>query len=374
MVNKKRLINQFIELVKINSETKHEQKIAIYLKDTFRNLGLIVEEDKASELSSHEANNLICTLKGTIDHPSCIFFSSHMDTVTPGVDIKPIIENEMITSDGTTILGADDKAGIAVMIEAIHLLKEQNIQHGDIQFIITVGEESGLAGAKVIDKSLIKATAGYVLDSDGEVGNLVTQAPFQTKFNIQFYGKKAHAGIAPEKGISAISIASKAISKMKLGRIDEETTANISYFQGGKKDETNIVTDAVYVEGEARSLKEEKLNDVLKQIEHAVNETINVCGGKATFHSELMYPGFKLDDNHKVVQIAQHAADKLNLSSTILKSGGGSDANIFNGLGFPTANLSVGYEHIHTTKERIHTNSLISLTKWILEIINETYK
>lgn len=374
MVKQKRLIQQFIDLVKIDSETKNEAAIAAYLRKKFNELGLNVVEDEARELSGHGANNLICTLPGTINAQPCIFFSAHMDTVTPGKKITPIVTESHIQSDGTTILGADDKAGIAAILEVIQLLKEQNIAHGDIQFIITVGEESGLAGAKALDRQLIKATTGYVLDSDGPVGTIVTEAPYQEKFHIQFYGKKAHAGIAPEKGISAISVASKAIASMKLGRIDHETTANISFFQGGKKDETNIVTDSVYVEGEARSLQKAKLDQVITQLKRAATESATTCGATANFFSELIYPGFRIEEDHPVVQTAMKAAQNIGLSAQTVQSGGGSDANIFNQLGFPTVNLAIGYEYIHTKKERIAIDSLVKTTELALEIIRETYK
>ncbi|HLS24094.1 MAG TPA: M20/M25/M40 family metallo-hydrolase [Pseudogracilibacillus sp.] len=374
MVNKERLIERFIELVKIDSETKHEGAIATYLKDELTALDVEVEEDQAKEKTDHGANNLICTLKGTDPHSRTIFFSSHMDTVTPGKNVKPHRKDGYITSDGTTILGADDKAGIAVFFELIHILKEQNLPHGDIQFIITVGEEAGLNGAKALDRSLVKADFGYVLDSDGAVGNLVVRAPYQSKFHVTIYGKSAHAGVEPEKGISAITTAAKAISKMKLGRIDEETTANISYFKGGKKEATNIVTEYVEIEGEARSLEKKKLDDIIAHITNHFETTAEKFGAKTDLKLIEAYPGYKLQENEEVVQIAQQAAHNLQLTSELLTSGGGSDANIFNSFNLPTANLSVGYEEIHTTKERISEEELVRLTKLVVEIVKLAFK
>src|SRR5699024_9415618 len=143
-INRDRLIEQFVTLVQTDSESKDEAKIAALLKEMFEDLGVIVKEDKAKEKTGHGANNLICTLKGTNKNIAPFFLSAHMDTVKPGKNVKPQIKDNYITSDGTTILGADDKAGIAVMLELIHYLKEHEMEHGDIQFIITVGEESGL--------------------------------------------------------------------------------------------------------------------------------------------------------------------------------------------------------------------------------------
>ena len=254
-----RLVKEFIELVQIDSETKHEDIIAPVLMDKLKDLGFSVLQDDSSSKTGHGAGNIIGTLKGTMPDKDAIYFTTHMDTVVPGKGIKPVIkEDGYIYSDGTTILGADDKAGIASFFEAIRRIKEEGIEHGDIQAVITVGEESGLVGAKELDPSLITAKYGYAIDSDGEVGGIVNAAPFQAKLWTTITGKTAHAGVAPEEGISAITLAAKAISSMKLGRIDEETTANIGRFEGGQA--TNIVCGTVHILSEARSIDENKLN------------------------------------------------------------------------------------------------------------------
>lgn len=368
-LNQERLIKEFMELVQVDSETRFEANIANVLKKKFQQLGVEVKEDNAKTVIDHEANNLICSLPGTVSDVDEIYFTAHMDTVTPGNDIHPSIENDYIKSDGTTILGADDKAGIAVILEAIRVLKEEKIDHGPLQFIITVGEESGLVGAKAIDASLITAKYGYALDSDGPVGNIVVEAPFQAHITANIIGKSAHAGVAPEKGISAITVAAKSVSKMPLGRIDEATTANIGYFKGGKATQTNVVCDTVEIVAEARSLYEESLKSQLTKMKDAFQDTAEKYGATAEIDITQMYPGFQFSQSDKVVQIAEEAAKALDLPCELLKSGGGSDANIFNGHGIPTVNLSVGYEFIHTTEERIHINHLTNLTKLVLQII-----
>src|SRR5699024_6238071 len=251
-VNKERLVNEFIELVQIDSETKHEQEISKVLKQKFSDLGLEVIEDTSKEKTGHGSGNLICTLKGPDQEANTIYFTSHMDTVVPGQGIKPSIKDGYIVSDGTTILGADDKAGLAAILESIRILQEKELKHGDVQFVITAGEESGLVGAKALEPSYLKAKYGYAIDSNGEVGDIIVAAPTQAKLFATIKGKTAHAGVAPEKGVSAITLAAKAISKMPLGRIDEETTANIGRFEGGQQ--TNIVCDYVEILAEARSL------------------------------------------------------------------------------------------------------------------------
>ncbi|WP_284140332.1 MULTISPECIES: M20/M25/M40 family metallo-hydrolase [unclassified Virgibacillus] len=368
-INEERLVQEFFELVQIDSETKHEAEIASVLKKKFSDLGVEVFEDDAKKLTGHGAGNLICTLKGNKLNADPIYFTSHMDTVVPGKGIKPSIKDGYIVSDGTTILGADDKAGLAAIFEAIRMIQENDVPHGDIQFIITVGEESGLVGAKVLDKKHIHAKFGYAIDSNGEVGDIIVAAPTQAKILAVIKGKTAHAGVAPEKGISAITLAAKAISKMPLGRIDEETTANIGRFEGGKQ--TNIVCDYVEILAEARSLVAEKMEAQVAKMKQAFEETANEYGGEAQVEVKVMYPGFKQQAGDEVVEVARDAAKKIGRTSSLLKSGGGSDANIIAGFGIPTVNLAVGYEEIHTTNERIAVHELVKISELIAAIIEE---
>ncbi|OZU90032.1 hypothetical protein CIL03_02530 [Virgibacillus indicus] len=371
-INKERLIEEFFELVKIDSETKFETEIASVLKKKFTELGLEVYEDESAAKTGHGAGNLICTLKGNKEGADPIYFTSHMDTVVPGKGVKPSIKDGYIVSDGTTILGSDDKAGIAAILESIRILKENNISHGDIQFVITAGEESGLVGAKALDGSLINAKYGYALDSNGTVGDIIVAAPTQAKVFAVIKGKTAHAGVAPEKGVSAITLASKAIAKMPLGRIDEETTANIGRFEGGKQ--TNIVVDHVEILAEARSLIPEKMEAQVAKMKEAFETTAEEAGGEAEVTIKVMYPGFKQQAGDQVVEIARNAAKKIGRESKLLKSGGGSDANVIAGLGIPTVNLAVGYEEIHTTSERIPVEELVKITELVIAIVEETAK
>lgn len=366
-MNEERLVNEFIELVKIDSETKNEAEIATVLKRKFENLDLTVVEDSSKDKTGLGAGNLICNLKGTKHSVDTIYFTSHMDTVTPGNGIKPIVDNGYIISDGTTILGADDKVGIAAMLESIKLLKENKISHGDLQFIITAGEESGLIGAKALDQSLLKAKYGYALDSDGPVGDMVIEAPTKAEISIVINGKTAHAGVAPEKGISAITIAAKAISRMPLGRVDETTTANIGRFKGGQQ--TNVVCDYVEILAEARSLCAEKLTTQIDKMKNAFQSTAKEFGGNATVNVDVMYPSFKQNTDDVVVKVAQQAAKSIGHQSKLMKSGGGSDANIIASFGIPTVNLAVGYENIHTTKEKIAIKELVKITHLITTIM-----
>jgi len=368
-----RLVDEFFELVQIDSETKNEQVIAPILKGKLEELGFHVIEDDSAARSGHGAGNLIATLAGNKSDVDAIYFTCHMDTVVPGAGIKPELrEDGYIYSDGTTILGADDKAGIAALFEMARQLKEQNIEHGDIQFIITAGEESGLAGAKQLDASLITAKYGFAVDSDGKVGGIVTAAPYQAKIKATILGKTAHAGVAPEKGISAINIAAKSISRMNLGRLDSETTANIGRFEGGQA--TNIVCDEVNILAEARSIVPDKLDKQTEHMKSVFEETAAEMGGQANVEVQLMYPGFRFGPEEHVTKVAIQAVENIGRIPNLGTSGGGSDANIIAGFGIPTVNLSVGYEEIHTKNERMPVEELEKLAELLVEIVKVSAK
>lgn len=367
-MNEKRLLDEFLELVQIDSETKYEREIADILTKKFQALGIRVEEDDSQEVTGHGAGNLICTWEGSTEAPT-IYFTSHMDTVVPGLGVKPILKDNYVYSDGTTVLGADDKAGIAAMLEAVRSLQENNTPHGKIQFIITVGEESGLVGARSLDMSKVTAEFGYALDSDGKVGHIVTAAPNQSKVFAKIYGKKAHAGVAPEKGISAITVASKAIANMPLGRIDKETTANIGRFEGGSQ--TNIVCDFVEVKAEARSLVRQKMEKQTDKMKKAFESSADEMGASAEVDVQFVYPGFKQSEHDQVVEAAKNAVLSIGRDPYLKQSGGGSDANIIAGHGVPTINLGAGYEDIHTTQERMPIAELYKLAELVAAIIKE---
>ncbi|WP_054957187.1 tripeptidase T [Paenibacillus dakarensis] len=374
MISQERIVKEFMELVQVDSETKHEEQISAVLKEKFGSLGLHVLEDDTQEQTGHGSGNLIITWEADqAEQAHKLLFTCHMDTVTPGKGIKPELgEDGWIRSDGTTILGSDDKAGLSALLEAIRVIQENKIPHGKIQFVITVGEESGLVGARSLDPKHLDADFGYALDSNGEVGAIAVAAPTQAKVKMSITGKSAHAGVNPEDGISAIQVAAKSIAKMNLGRIDEETTANIGKFQGGGP--TNIVCDYVQIDAEARSIVQEKVEKQINQMREALETTVRDFGATCEFRSEIIYPAFSFNENDEVVQMAQRAIKGLGFPSRTFPSGGGSDANVFNGLGVPTVNLAVGYEDIHTTKERIKAADLVKAAKVVVAIVQEAAK
>ena len=368
MINQERLIEQFIELVQIDSETGFEREIGDELKKRFSELGLEVVEDNSAMQTGHGAGNIIATLQATAgyEHIPAIYFTSHMDTVAPGNAIKPKIEEGYVISDGTTILGSDDKAGIAAMLETITVLKEQEIPHGKIQFVITVGEESGLKGSKNLQRELVTAEYGFALDSNGPVGNIIVAAPTQARIKAVVRGKAAHAGVNPEDGISAIQVASYAISKMPLGRISEDTTANIGRFQGGGA--TNVVCDYVEILAEARSLDDDKLHQQIEKMNQAFQKAADHFSTTVDFQAEVMYPAFRFEEDHELVQLTIKAVKEIGREHQLIASGGGSDANVINGYGIPTVNLGVGYEKIHTTSERMPIVELVKATELVIAL------
>lgn len=368
MVNEKRLIESFMELVRIDSISREERNLAIFLIKKLEDLGLEIKVDQAGEKVKSDSGNIIARLKGSVKRATPIMFSAHMDTVVPGKNIKPICDGEKIVSDGKTILGADDKAAIAALLEALHIIKEHNIPCGDIEIVFSICEEIGLHGAKNLDISSLNARMAFVLDCGGQVGEIINAAPSQNSLKIIIHGKAAHAGSNPEEGINAIQVAGFVLSRMKLGRIDEETTTNIGIISGGKA--TNIVPDKVTLEGEVRSRNEEKLEKYTEQLKKIAEDTAQEFKAKAEVKTNREYYCYNLSTDDRVVKIAMKAARDIGLQPELHPSGGGSDANVFNKKGFPSVDLAIGMEKVHTVDEYILVKNLKNTVEYVLSIIN----
>src|SRR5918998_1431735 len=264
MINQERIKNLLLELVRIDSTSRKERDVAQRIKQYCEEMGAEVFIDDAGEKVGGNTGNVIARFPGTIPTAEPIMMSAHMDTVVPGRGVKPIVEGDIIRTDGSTVLGGDDKSGCSVIIETVRCLQEQNIPHAPIDAVFSICEEVGLLGAKHLDLSKVRARYGLVFDSD-DPGFLFTRGPSANHFEFKIFGLESHAGVAPEQGISAVRIAAEAIMNMKLFRIDEETTANIGVIRGGEA--TNIITNLVTLRGEARSLREEKL---VAQTDHMI--------------------------------------------------------------------------------------------------------
>lgn len=366
MINKDRLVERFLSYVQIDSPTKEEREFAEYLMKEMKGLGLDVQMDGAGEKVGSNSGNLIGRLKGNTQGET-ILFSSHMDTVSPGRGIKPQIKDGVIYSDGTTILGGDDKAGIAAIMEALETIKDKDIPHGDIEVLFSIYEEGGLYGAKNLDYSSLQAKYGFVMDSGGSPGEIIIQGPAQNQIDVKFIGREAHAGVSPEEGISAVQMAGEAISKMKLLRIDEETTANIGLIMGGGA--TNIVTNEVIFKAEARSLNDEKLEIQTNHMIKCCEDAAAKFGGKVEIDVSHEYGAFKIDENAEVVNKVKEACRNIGLEPLTGKTGGGSDTNILSNNGLPSVNLGMGARKAHTLEEHIHIKDLEDAGRLALEII-----
>ncbi len=368
MINEKRLIESFMELVRIDSVSGEEKEVADFLVKKLKDLGLEVRVDQAGEKVKSNSGNIIARLRGNIKKATPIMFSAHMDTVVPGKKINPLVKEEKIVSSGKTILGADDKAAIAALLEALRIIKENNIPCGDIEIVFSICEEIGLKGAKNLDIFSLNAQMGFVLDAGGQVGKIITTAPSQNSLQIIIYGKSAHAGSNPEEGINAIQVAGFALSRMKLGRIDEETTANIGIISGGKA--TNIVPDKVTLKGEVRSRNEEKLEKYTERLKKITEDTAREFKAKAEVKINREYYCYNLSPGDQVVKISMKAAKDMGLQPELCPSGGGSDANVFNKKSFPSVVLAIGMEKVHTVDEYILVKNLKKTVEYVLSIIN----
>lgn len=370
MVNKQRIIDEFVELVQIDSPTSKEGAVAKVLVEKLKELGLDVYVDDAGVKSGGETGNVIATLKGNREGKS-VLFSSHMDTVSPCLGIKPIIDeaNGIIKSDGTTILGSDDKGGIAAILEAIKIIKENNIDHGDVQIVFSIWEEGGLFGAKYLDYSKLNADYAFVLDSGGSPGEIIVKAPAQDKIEVKIKGRPAHAGLAPEEGISAVMVASRAIEKMNLLRIDEETTANIGTINGGVA--TNIVMPELEIVAEARSLDNSKLDVQTQHMVDTFKAAAEEFGAEIEINTERMYGAFNVDENDEIVDMAKRAFSNMGADVNVTSTGGGSDTNVLNANGVKAINLGIGMKKAHTLEEYIAIEDLLNSARMVVEIIKE---
>lgn len=369
MINRQRMLNEFMELVRIDSPTKNERLIADVLMNRLRNLGMAVTEDNTGQVIGGNCGNVIAYLKGTLPEAPIVLFSAHMDTVQPSSNIEPVLNDGLITSAGPTILGADDKSGIVPILEVLRTLQEQAIPHGDIQVIFCVAEEGGLNGSQNIDKSLLKADLGYILDTGGEPGKIIIGAPGQDRINVTIKGKAAHAGVEPEEGINAIVAASKAIASLQTGRIDEETTSNIGTIQGGRA--TNIVADSVEITCETRSRNLEKLERLTAEICDTFKRYAEEAGASAEIEVIRLYEPLVIAEDSKIAVLTAQAAKVAGLTVDFGVTGGGSDANNFNRFGVPCVVLGTGMQKYHTTEECIEEEDIYRTANLLVEIVKQ---
>ena len=367
-VNKERMLAEFKEVVAVPCHSLQERPVFELLRGKLEVLGFTVEEDDAGEKLGGNCGNLWAFLPGNKAGATSVLFSAHMDGCEPCGGTTVVQKDGYLYSDGTTILGGDDKSGVVGILEGVRMLVDENAEHGDIQILFTIAEEGGVNGSRCMDRSKLKAEVAYALDGEGAPGEVVIGAPGQYKWKISVHGKTAHGGVEPEKGINAIMIAAKALAEVeRYGRIDEETTCNVGIIGGGVA--TNVVPDLVVIEGDVRSRNNDKLEAVREELVSTICNAVEKFGGKVTAEVEHKYSGFFIDTNSTVVKLAERACELYDLPLDITQTGGGSDANFFNTYGVPCVILGTGMKNVHTVDEFLKEEDLYNSALMVYGIL-----
>jgi len=368
MINPQRLTKEFLEFVRLPSPSLRERKFADRVKRSLAHLGLRCREDRAGKAIGGDCGNLLVRLPGDRSKPT-LLLCAHLDTVERGERIAPRVKHGVILSSGRTILGADDKAAVAAILEALRLLREKKIPHPPLEIVFTVAEELGLLGVQHFAHKRLKAKAGFILDSAGPVGGIISRAPSCDVIKATIIGRAAHAGAFPEEGVSAIRIAGRAIAKMRLGRVDKETTANIGLISGGTAQ--NVVPERCFLQGEARSHREASLRRQVQQMLRGLHDSAAALGGKMEVEIVRQFQAFHAPMNSPPVRIARRAARRLHLPFASRATGGGADTSVFAASGIPCVTVNIGCENPHSVNESISIEQLRLLAEFTLALILE---
>lgn len=367
MVNKVRIAEEFMNLVKVDSLSFQERDIADILTKSLFDLGFEVSEDNAGNYYKGSCGNIYGYLQGEPGSEP-ILLSAHMDTVAPGKGKKAILhEDGTITSDGSTVLGADDLSGIVSILEAVRVIKEHKLLHRSIEVLFTIAEEVYIRGSDVFDYSIIKSKEAYVLDLDGPVGYAAVAAPTLLSFDATIQGKASHAGFAPELGINAIAIAAECITQIKQGRIDDNTTVNIGMIEGGKA--RNIVSDECILKGEVRSLSHDKAVSEITDIKKIFKSVTEKYHAGLSFSTDIGCLAYKTDTEHAVVKRFIGACDELKYETKLIDTFGGSDNNNFMKHGITGIVMACGMNKVHSCNEYSHIDELEKCCNIVIKLI-----
>jgi tripeptide aminopeptidase len=362
-----RLAGYFKTLCEINSPGLEEREVARYLKKFFSLFPVItVEEDDSALKTGSDTGNIVVTIPGHKADATGLFFACHMDVIHPCDSVKVDFSDGVFRSVGDTVLGGDDKAGIAILMELTHLLLEGDTPYPTVQFIFTTGEEIGLLGATHLDHDLLQVEYGYALDSTG-VDNAIIGAPAAVYIDAVITGRAAHAGLNPEDGINAIALCGEVVGHLSLGRIDEDTTANIGLIEGGTA--TNIIPEVVHVKGEIRSHDQCKLEQTIEVFKRTFENICSSYGGSAKVTFPPQYPSMAVEMKSPVAMRIQQAGKCLGREIDFIVAGGGSDANIFNFEGLPTVILGTGMTDVHSTKENIALSDMARTAELVVALV-----
>ena len=349
-----RLNHTFEELCRIESPFGRERACADRVAGELRAIGLEVEEDDAGPAAGAECGNLLARVPGRGE--GWLMLCAHLDTVALTAPIEPVVVEGGWENANEGILGADNKAAVAVMVEAARRCAVEGAPVG-LELVFTVSEENALAGAKHFDVSRLRSPFGYVYDHASPIGEVVVTAPTYYRIVAEFHGAAAHAGIRPEDGRSAIAAAARAVAAMRLGRLDEETTANVGTISGGSGS-TNVVPERCRVEAEARSLDRDRVEKVVAEMVDALQDAANAGECDLDTIVERLFEGYRTRSTAPAVQVAERALRACGYEPRPIRTGGGSDANAFEAAGFPCTNLANGTERNHEPTERVSQAAL----------------
>ena len=350
----------FLELAAIPSPSGQEGAVGDYVRDYLRRLGLAAEED--------ESGNLLARLSATEEGGTPIFLCAHMDTVPPTGPIEPVVEDGVVRNAAGTILGADNKAAVAVLLEGARLLLAEGRPHAGVELLFTTREETGLEGAKEFDSTRLTARLGFVYDYSGSVGDVVVAAPSGCTLDVVFTGRPAHSGINPEDGRSAIFAAAKAVADLRLGRIDDETTANVGRIEGGSA--RNVIPARCVLAAEARSRDGSKLADLVQEMLDCFAFAATVAECEVETIVEEKYLGYRLAPDDPALLLAKAALERSGYEPQEVEVGGGADANVFNAVGVPCVNMANGMSKVHTAEEEIAVADLEGMVGVTLELVD----
>lgn len=367
LLNHERMTALFMEMARIESGSENEAAMCAFVAKQLRDLGAeVVTIDDASKQIGGTGGNVFARFKGTVDAPP-LLLNAHLDTVYSTQNIQLIRDAHEIRTDGSTILGADNKAGVAIILEVIRTLKERNLPHPPLEVVFSIREEKGLLGAKAFDTSLLKARTGLVVDGREDPSALFVQSPTHWKFEVVFHGKAAHAGAEPEKGRNAIAMAAKAIAQMQWGRLDAETTANVGVIEGGQA--MNVVPDRVKLIGEFRSFDSARVKALTERWKALCEQVAQESEGTVEVNFNQTFEAIRLAPDAPIVQAAVAGLKAVGIEPRLERTGGGSDANAFALKGIQCLVFPTGADRIHTPQERLILKNFYLCGEGVLQTI-----
>ncbi len=361
------VLDLFLELAAIASPPGEERAVADRVQRFLRDCGLGPDEDDAGRRVGSTMGNLYAALEPTTEGEP-LFLCAHLDTVPPTGAIEPVVEDGVVRNAGGTILGADNKAAVAAMLEATRRVLAEGRPHAGIELLFTPKEEVGLLGAYAFDHTRLRARVGYVYDQAAPIGDVVLGAPSAQQLEITFHGRAAHAGMYPEEGRSAIAAAARAIAEMQLGRVDEDSTANVGLIEGGTA--ANIVPERCSLVAEARSHDDRKLAGLVQAMQDAVTFAAGVADCEVETKMQRSYRAYRFRQDDTAVRLAAEALARSGFEPRYGLSGGAADANVFNERGLQCVNLANGMAEIHTPDEHIAVGDLEAMVEVTLALVD----